>query len=367
MCLLKITISPMVECLVLQRHDAVLRRAAAVSLRRDADQNFYTQMEGMVRTKMHPCRSGLMCATAPFAERRKHMVVDGKRRKKAFLGRVEPYLYLLPVMAVFGLFVYFPFVRTTVMSLSIVNSMGEIVRFAGLRNYIQLFQSESFWSSLWLTFSFTIRIVPLQILFGIILALLADNRKKKSSPIRVVFALPMAVSTACASIIWLLLFNASTGLVNYIIGRQINWLSNGSSAMNMIIIVTCWLTMGVNFIYSYSGLQTVPNDLYESAAIDGAGYLRMLRHITLPQITPTLFFLLITNTISAFQTFTQVQLMTEGGPGGSTEVFAYSIYKAAFLSNRWGYACAQSIVFLLILLAIALIQFRIEKKGVFYQ
>ncbi len=248
------------------------------------------------------------------------------------------------------------------MSVSIVNSMGEIKRFAGLRNYAQLFSSSEFWNSLLLTFRYAIRIVPLQILLGVVLALLADNRKKKSSPIRVIFAFPMAVSSACASIIWLLLFNASTGLINYVIRQQIAWLSDSRMALNMIVITTCWLTMGMNFIYSYSGLQTVSGDLYESASIEGAGYMRMVWHITLPSISPTLFFLLITNTIGAFQTFTQVKLMTEGGPGSSTNVLAYAIYKSAFLSNRWGYACAMSIVFMVILLLISLVQFAVEKK-----
>ena len=289
------------------------------------------------------------------------------KSKKTFFERIEPYLYLLPVLAVFGAFVYYTFVRTFTMSVSIVNSMGEIKRFAGLRNYAQLFSSSEFWNSLLLTFRYAIRIVPLQILLGVVLALLADNRKKKSSPIRVIFAFPMAVSSACASIIWLLLFNASTGLINYVIRQQIAWLSDSRMALNMIVITTCWLTMGMNFIYSYSGLQTVSGDLYESASIEGAGYMRMVWHITLPSISPTLFFLLITNTIGAFQTFTQVTLMTQGGPGSSTNVLAYAIYKSAFLSNRWGYACAMSIVFMVILLLISLVQFAVEKKGVFYQ
>ena len=293
--------------------------------------------------------------------------MKASKPKKTFFERIEPYLYLLPVLAVFGAFVYYPFVRTFTMSVSIVNSMGEIKRFAGLRNYAQLFSSSEFWNSLLLTFRYAIRIVPLQILLGVVLALLADNRKKKSSPIRVIFAFPMAVSSACASIIWLLLFNASTGLINYVIRQQIAWLSDSRMALNMIVITTCWLTMGMNFIYSYSGLQTVSGDLYESASIEGAGYMRMVWHITLPSISPTLFFLLITNTIGAFQTFTQVKLMTEGGPGSSTNVLAYAIYKSAFLSNRWGYACARSIVFMVILLLISLVQFAVEKKGVFYQ
>lgn len=280
---------------------------------------------------------------------------------------IEPYLYLLPVMIIFGMFVYFPFIRTVVMSFSIVNSMGEIVRFAGLRNFKQLLTSDTFYNSLFLTLRYALRVVPLQILLGMVLALLADNRRRKSSPVRVIFAIPMAVSSACASIIWLLLFNSSTGLVNYIIRRQINWLSDQRMALNMIVIASTWLSLGINFIYSYSGLQSVPNDLYESAQIEGAGYFRIIWHITIPTITPTLFFLLITNTIGAFQTFTQVKLMTQGGPGNSTNVLAYSIYREAFLNNRWGYACAQSILFLIILLIISIIQFRVEKKGVFYQ
>lgn len=289
------------------------------------------------------------------------------RKKKPLFTRVEPYLYLLPVMCVFWLFVYWPFIRTFVLSLSIVNSMGEVVRFAGFRNYISLLTTSAFWTSLKLTLSYAFRIVPLQIVCGVALALLADNRKKKSSSIRVVFALPMAVSGACASIIWLLLFNSSTGLINYVLNQQINWLSDAKMSMNMIIIATCWMTLGMNFIYTYSGLQSVSDDLYESASIEGAGYLKSIWHITLPSITPTLFFLMIINTISAFQTFTQVKLMTAGGPGNATNVLAYSIYREAFLRNRWGYACAQSIVFLIILLTISFTQFKIEKKGVFYQ
>ena len=295
------------------------------------------------------------------------MQIQKNQYRRPFLEVIEPYLYLLPVLIIFGMFVYFPFIRTLTMSFSIVNSMGEIVRFAGLRNFKQLLTSDTFYNSLFLTLRYAVRIVPLQIIMGLLLALFADNRRRKSSPIRVIFALPMAVSSACASIIWLLLFNSSTGLVNFIIHQQINWLSDQRMALNMIVIASTWLSLGINFIYSYSGLQSVSNDLYECAQIEGAGYFRIIWHITIPNITPTLFFLMITNTIGAFQTFTQVKLMTQGGPGNSTNVLAYSIYREAFLNNRWGYACAQSILFLIILLVISLFQFKVEKKGVFYQ
>jgi sn-glycerol 3-phosphate transport system permease protein len=125
--------------------------------------------------------------------------------------------------------------------------------------------------------------------------------------------------------------------------------------------------MGTNFIYSYSGLQAIPSELYESASIEGANFFQTLWHITLPSMSPTLFFLLVTNTIGAFQTFTLVNVMTAGGPGTSTRVLAYTIYREAFINTRWGYACAQSMIFMFMLLTISLIQFRIERKGVHYQ
>jgi sn-glycerol 3-phosphate transport system permease protein len=254
------------------------------------------------------------------------------------------------------------------MSLSLVNSMGVIVDFNGLKNYINLLtDTKSFWPSLWTTVKFVLLVVPLQMLTGVLLGLLAQNRTKKGSPLRIIYALPMAVSSACAAVIWLALFNPATGFVNYMLHISFNWTGDKNLALIMIAIVTVWLTLGMNFIYSFSGLQGVPGELYESAVIEGAVFFRTLWFITLPSISPTLFFLLVTNTIGAFQTFTQVNLMTAGGPGKSTFVLAYAIYRDAFLNNRWGYACAQSIVFLLILLVVSLCQFRLEKAGVFYQ
>jgi sn-glycerol 3-phosphate transport system permease protein len=289
-------------------------------------------------------------------------------RAGGVIGKIEPFLYLAPIFIIFGVFFYYPMVRTIVMSLSIVNSMGIIVDFAGLENFIELLGDvKIFWPSLWTTIRFVLMVVPLQITMGLVLGLLAENRRKKTSPLRVIFALPMAVSSACAATIWVVLFNPATGLVNYIFNIQLNWLGNGGLALTMIALTTVWLTMGTNFLYSYSGLQGIPIELYESASIEGANFLQTLWSITLPSMSPTLFFLLVINTIGAFQTFTQVNVMTGGGPGTSTRVLAYTIYREAFWNTRWGYACAQSIVFMLILLTISLVQFRIEKKGVHYQ
>lgn len=290
-----------------------------------------------------------------------------KKNNKRTIKKLEPYLYLLPIMVLFGIFTFYPLIRTAVMSFSVVNTMGEIVKFAGLKNFQKLFQSDQFWKSLKTTLIFAVCLVPLELFIGVLLGLLADNRKKRTSPIRTIFALPMSISYACGAMIWLMMFNSTAGIVNSLLGQEISWTGDRLHAMLMIIITTCWLTAGMNFIYVLSGLQSVPEELYECSKLEGASYLQTVWHITLPCISPTLFFLLIIDTINAFQIFTQVKLMTAGGPGGSTSVLAYSIYESAFISNRWGYASAQSMVFFVILLGISLFQFRAEKKGVFYQ
>lgn len=279
---------------------------------------------------------------------------------------IEPYIYLLPVFVLFLVFTFYPLLRTIVMSFSAVNSMGELVGLNGLINYKNLFSTGQFWKDLVTTVKLAVFVVPLEIMLGVLLALLADKRGK-ASPVRTIFALPMSVSYACGSLIWLFIFNPTTGLMNFILGKQVDWIGNETNAFFMIVITTCWLTAGMNFIYAISGLQGVPEELYECSRLEGANYFQTIRHITLPMISPTLFYLLIINTVNAFQTFTQIKLMTQGGPGGSTHVLAYSIYDAAFVSNRWGNACAQSVIFFLILLGISIIQFRLEKKGVFYQ
>ena len=195
-------------------------------------------------------------------------VGTASKKRRAF-SRIEPFLYLLPIFTVFGIFLYYPMIRTIRMSLSIVNSMGEIVGFAGLDNFVELLSDKrTFWPSMGVTLRFVLMVVPLQLCTGVLLALLAENRRKKSSAIRVVFALPMAVSSACASVIWLMLFNPATGLINYMLHAQYNWLGDKNLALGMIAATTVWLTMGTNFLYAFSGLQGISQDLYECAAIE---------------------------------------------------------------------------------------------------
>ncbi|MFX3625182.1 MAG: carbohydrate ABC transporter permease [Ectobacillus sp.] len=304
-------------------------------------------------------------------ERRKKPLQFGVKKEaskgKAAWPVIEPYLYLMPAFLIFFFFVYFPFFKTIYMSFHLTNIVGKAVEFIGFENYQELFSSPDFQNSLLVTLKFVVLTSVPAILGGLALALMAQRKTKGTGALRVMYAMPMAVSTACAAVIWMLLYHPTIGSINYLLGKQIAWLSDPDYALAAVAIVTAWMQIGFNFILLLAGLQGIPKEYYESAAIDGAGYLQTLWKITLPSLSPTLFFVIVVNVIEAFQAFGQVNIMTAGGPANSTNVVVYTIYQQAFLNNRFGLASASSIILFFIMLVVTIIQFRYEKKLVFYK
>lgn len=286
--------------------------------------------------------------------------------KKGILKKLEPYFYLIPCLIIFLAFTYFPFFKTIYLSLFNTNAQGEIGSFAGLTNYRELFNSPSFINSILVTFKFVILTTFPSILIGLITALLCNNKLKFKGIFNTMYAMPMAVSSASASIIWLLLFNPSIGLINYVLKKNIGWLTSPFWGLIAVSIVTIWMNSCINFIFITAGLQNIPKELKESASIDGANYFQCLKNVILPCLSPTLFFVLVINIINGFQTFGQINIMTLGGPGEATNVLVYSIYRDAFFNNKFGIASAESIVLFIIMLVITMIQFRYEKNKVFY-
>lgn len=286
--------------------------------------------------------------------------------KKGILNRLEPYLYLIPCLIIFFVFTYFPFFKTIYLSLFNTNAQGDIVSFAGLTNYTDLFKSPSFINSIIVTFKFVILTTIPSIVLGLITALLCNNKLKFKGIFNTMYAIPMAISSAAAAIIWLLLFNPSIGLINLILKKNIAWLTSPFWGLMAVSIVAIWINSGMNFIFITAGLQNIPRELRESASIDGANYFQSFKNIILPCISPTLFFVLVVNVINAFQTFGQINIMTLGGPAEATNVLVYSIYRDAFFNNRFGAASAESIILFAIMFVITIIQFRYEKNNVFY-
>jgi sn-glycerol 3-phosphate transport system permease protein len=290
--------------------------------------------------------------------------------KRKTLGTIcEPYLFLLPATVVFILFLYLPFFRTIWLSGFLTDKYGKPklwVGFTSRGNYVTLFTDPSFWRGMGVTFQFVVMVTIGGLLVGLVASLLTESSYKGSGVISAVYAMPVAIANAAASMAFRMILHPTNGLINTLLGTRINFTGDRRYALVSIAMLTIWLQCGINFIFISAGLRNVPKELYDSAAVDGAGYWRRLFSVTLPCISPTLFFQVIIDVIGAFQTFSQIKLLTEGGPGDATNVMVWSIYKDAFRNFRFGAAAARSVVLFLIILCITLVQFRFEKREVSY-
>ncbi len=290
-----------------------------------------------------------------------------KKKKGIVIRKIEPFLYLTPAFALFTIFVFYPFIKTIILSLHQTNLRGEMKSFVGLQNFIELFQSPEFYNSVMVTFKFVLLVAIPSVIIGFILALLANNKLKGNRVYELMFSLPMAIASAPAAAIWMMIFHPTNGILNSILNQEIGWLTDPKYALVAVAAVTTWLNLGLNFIFLTTGLRNIPVELLESSSIDGASFLHKLKHIMLPMISPQLFLVIIMNVINAFQAFGQIKLLTQGGPGDSTNVLVHSIYREAFFNGRFEMACTQAIVLFLIMMCITLLQFKFEKKGVHYQ
>lgn len=290
----------------------------------------------------------------------------GDRVKKSKYS-IEPYLYLVPSLLLFGTFVYYPFLKTIYLSMSMTNLKGQVVEFVGLENYIEVLTSPEFMNSIITTFKFVLLVGAPSIIFGLILALLANHKVKGSRIYELMFSTPMAIASAPAAIVWTMMFHPTNGIFNYLLGREVGWLTDPKIAIFSVAMVTVWLNLGVNFIFLLTGLRNIPEELVESASVDGANYFQKLFKIILPMLSPQMFFVLFMNLVSSFQAFGQIKLLTQGGPGDSTNVIVHSIYREAFFNGRFEMACVQSLILFAIMLLFTLLQFKFEKKGVHYQ
>ena len=290
-----------------------------------------------------------------------------KKKKVKLISKVEPFLYLTPAFAVFMVFVFYPFVKTIILSLSQTNLRGEIKSFVGVENFIELFQSPEFYNSVIVTFKFVLLVATPSVIIGFVLALLANNKLKGNRIYELMFSLPMAIASAPAAAIWTMIFHPTNGVLNFVLGQEIVWLTDPRYALISVAVVTTWLNLGLNFIFLTTGLRNIPTELLESSAIDGANFFHKLKNIIIPMVSPQMFLVIFMNLINAFQAFGQIKLLTQGGPGDSTNVLVHSIYREAFFNGRFETACTQALVLFVIMMIVTLLQFKFEKKGVHYQ
>lgn len=279
--------------------------------------------------------------------------------------------YLGPSLILFAAFVFIPLAQSVYLSFFNTRATGAITTFAGLDHYVELLTSAAFRAGLVATGLFAAYTVPIGIALGLVIAVLLNQRLRAINVFRTMMSSTIAISAAVGALIWLLLLNPSLGLLNYILSlvgiRGPEWLIQPATAIIAVSITTIWLTLGTNIIVLLAGLQGVPEEIYEAARLDGARGLRMFTGITVPMVSPSLFFLLVVDTIAVLQAFTQIHLLTRGGPVDATRVLVYSIYQDAFQNFQFGYASAQAVILFFLVMALTIVQFRFVERRVHYQ
>ena len=276
------------------------------------------------------------------------------------------YLYLVPSLLIFAVFLFYPFFKTLYLSLFMTNKMGQAKLFVGLQNYTDLLRSASFLNSLKVTLIFVVIVVFGSMVLGLTAALLCNRAFPGIRAFSTAYALPMAIASSSAAMIFKIMLHPAVGIVNKLLGLDINWLNDPATALYCVAILTAWLNSGINFLYFSAGLGNIDETIYERASVDGASGVQQFFSLTLPGLSPIMFYTLVVNIIQAFQSFGQIKLLTEGGPSESTNVIVYSIYRDAFFNYRFGNASAQSVILFVIIMLITLVMFRLEKKGVSY-
>lgn len=282
-------------------------------------------------------------------------------------------LFLTPSLVLFALFVFYPLLRSVSLSFYGNDIIGRPGVFVGLQQYRLLVGSPALRETLLNTVLFTAYTVIPGLILGVLLALLLELKLRGIGLFRTLMATPFAFSVATASVVFAVFFNPGVGVFNALLGLfhlpGQPWLTDPARALPSVAAAAVWLQLGYNVLVLSAGLGAVPEELYEAAKLDGARTWSTLRHVTLPLLTPTLFFLLVVSTIVSLQSFGQIHILTRGGPAGATTTLVYSIYVNAFAfgSSNFGLASAQALVLFLIVLAVTAFQFGVLERRVFYR
>jgi multiple sugar transport system permease protein len=310
-------------------------------------------------------------ATAPAADQVSRRTQPSKTRKTLRKMRREwsAYLFLAPGVIVFTIFTVFALIFAFYLTFHDWNIIQPQKPYVGLANYNAMLHDEHFRTSVINTFYYTGGAVPLTMVCGLLVALLLNQPIRFQALFRTMYYLPVVTPLVVAAILWKWLYNGSYGLFDFyllkahLIDKPLLFLSDQNLAMPSVILMTIWGGTGFSMVVYLAGLQSVPEQLYEAAKVDGAGPLNRLRYITLPMLRPTTLFLLVTGIIGSFQVFTQIYIMTSGGPAERTSTMVYFIYEAAFKFYDMGYASTLAFGLFALLFVVTLVQLRLYRKA----
>ncbi|MBX6424531.1 MAG: sn-glycerol-3-phosphate ABC transporter permease UgpA [Variibacter sp.] len=292
-------------------------------------------------------------------------------QKRAVFGhRLLPYLLLAPQIAVTLVFFYWPASQAVWQSFLLQDAFGLSTRFVWFENYRALFSDPAYYNTIVVTFVFSAAVSALSLSIALLLAVMADKPLRGATAYRTLLIWPYAVAPAVAGVLWIFMFQPSLGILARglrTLGVDWNPLLDGTHAMILVIMAAAWKQISYNFLFFLAGLQAIPKSVIEAAAIDGARPVRRFWTIVFPLLSPTTFFLLVVNIVYAFfDTFGIIDAMTGGGPSKATETLVYKVYQDGRLGGDLGGSAAQSVILMVIVIALTAVQFRYIERRVTY-
>ncbi|MEH2511524.1 sn-glycerol 3-phosphate transport system permease protein [Nitrobacteraceae bacterium AZCC 1564] len=292
------------------------------------------------------------------------------QKQTVFHSRLLPFLLLIPQVAIVLVFFYWPAAQAVWQSFLLQDAFGLSTTFVAFENYVELLHQPEYFNAIVRTFAFSAAIGGASLSSALLLAVMADKPLRGVTVYRTLLIWPYAVAPAIAGVLWMFMLHPSLGvLARGLRAMGIDWnpLLNGNHAVILVVLAATWKQISYNFLFFLAGLQAIPKSVLEAAAIDGAKPIRRFWTVTFPLLTPTIFFLIVVNVVYAFfDTFGIIDAMTGGGPAKATETMVYKVYLDGLLGGNLGSSAAQSVILMVIVIALTAIQFRYIERKVTY-
>jgi sn-glycerol 3-phosphate transport system permease protein len=293
-------------------------------------------------------------------------------KRTVFPNRVLPYLLVLPQLVVTAVFFFWPAGKSLYLSVFKSPPFGGRDIFVGLDNFKALLTDAEYYGSVVNSFVFALGVTGLAVVGGLVIAVLANQKIRGLAFYRTALLWPYGIAPAVAGIIFLFIFHPAYGILPYVLSfvttYDFNWLLKGWVAMTLVIVATAWTHLGYNIAFFIAGLLAIPASVMEAADVDGAGPVRRFTAIVFPLVSPITFYLVVLNMVFAFfESFPVIDAVTKGGPGQSTELMVYKLYKDGFIGLNLGSSGAQSVILMALVIGLTVLQFRFAEKKVTYR
>jgi sn-glycerol 3-phosphate transport system permease protein len=291
-------------------------------------------------------------------------------KRVVFRKKILPYILVAPQIIITLVFFIWPASQALYQSVLQEDAFGTSSRFVWFDNFIDLFSSQEYLHSFYVTLVFSFSVAGLALTVALLLAVMADRAVRSATAYKTLIIWPYAVAPVVAGVLWYFLFNPTVGMMAFFLRKVgVNWnhTLNGGQAMTLVIIASAWREISYNFLFFLAGLQAIPHSFIEAAAIDGAGPWKRFWSIVFPLLSPTAFFLIVVNIVYAFfDTFGVIHALTRGGPSYATNILVYKVFNDGFINLDLGGSAAQSVILMLVVITLTVVQFRFIERKVHY-